>query len=367
MNTKIIHTVLSTPTARELEISHLLVQWYEGNRRDLPWRHTSDPYLIWISEVILQQTRIVQGIDYYQRFIGRFPNAATLAVAPQEEVLKLWQGLGYYSRARHLHAAAHLIMERHGGTFPRSYAEVRSLPGIGDYTAAAIASIAWGEPRAAVDGNVFRVLSRLYAEATPIDTAAGRQLFTRLADGLLDPAHAGLHNQAMMELGALVCTPRQPDCAVCPLRAHCLANLKGDPEAYPTKKNRTKVRDRYFHYLFIICGECTWLHRRGAGDIWEGLYEFPLIETTEAEDFTTLQRSAAFRLLTDGAGKIEVDPQPRRLRHPLTHQLLHIACYTLRIEREPAGLTPYMKIPCAALAGYPVPAPVATLLEELSG
>mgnify|MGYP000757618191 FL=1 len=192
----------------ELEISRILVEWYETYKRELPWRETRDPYIIWISEIILQQTRVVQGLEYFLRFTERFPDVASLAVAEEDEVLKYWQGLGYYSRARNLHAAAKSIMERFNGVFPENYKEVLSLKGIGEYTAAAIVSFAWNQPCPVVDGNVYRVLSRLFAVDTPIDTTKGKKQFAELAGMILDPKNAGTHNQAIMELGALQCVPQ---------------------------------------------------------------------------------------------------------------------------------------------------------------
>ena len=236
----------------DLETSRLLRGWYRIHKRELPWRESSDPYVIWISEIILQQTRVAQGMDYFLRFTGRFPDVASLASAEEDEVLKYWQGLGYYSRARNLHAAAKDIMERFGGVFPERYEDVISLKGVGEYTAAAIVSFVWGRPYPVVDGNVFRVLSRLFAVDIPIDTAKGKKAFAELAGLVMDPRHAGQHNQAMMELGALQCVPQNPDCEACPLKGRCAAYGAGEVQAYPVKRAKARTRDRYFHYLYII-------------------------------------------------------------------------------------------------------------------
>ena len=236
----------------ELETSRLLRDWYRIHKRELPWRESSDPYIIWISEIILQQTRVVQGMDYFLRFTERFPDVASLASAEEDEVLKYWQGLGYYSRARNLHAAAKDIMKRFDGIFPGRYEDVISLKGIGEYTAAAIVSFVWNQPYPVVDGNVFRVLSRLFAVDTPIDTPRGKKAFTELAGLVMDPRYAGQHNQAIMELGALQCVPQNPDCEACPLKERCAAYGTGDVQTYPVKQKKTKTRDRYFHYLYII-------------------------------------------------------------------------------------------------------------------
>ncbi|ETK09432.1 hypothetical protein T231_09640, partial [Tannerella sp. oral taxon BU063 isolate Cell 6/7/9] len=235
----------------DYNVSRTLRRWYDTHRRALPWRDTRDPYRIWISEVILQQTRVAQGMDYYHRFLERFPDVRALADASEQDVLRLWQGLGYYSRARNLHAAARDVRDRFAGRFPTDYAAVRSLSGIGDYTAAAIVSFATGAPYAVVDGNVLRVIGRLFAIDTPTDTSAGRHLYNDLARSLLPPDQAGTHNQAIMEFGALQCVPRNPDCSVCPLVARCAAHAAGTPERFPVKQHRTKTVDRYFHYFYV--------------------------------------------------------------------------------------------------------------------
>jgi A/G-specific adenine glycosylase len=338
-----------------MEISHLLIDWYREHKRDLPWRQTDDPYLIWISEIILQQTRVSQGMDYFLSFTGRFPDIRSLAEAEEDEVLKYWQGLGYYSRARNLHATARCMMERFNGSFPTEYRDILSLQGIGEYTAAAIASFAWNQAYPAVDGNVFRVLSRLFAIDTPIDNTRGRKEFTALADSLLPPGKAGLHNQAIMEFGALHCLPQNPDCLRCPLQAKCRAYAAGMPQAYPVKQHKSKTRTRYFHYLHIIHQGHTWLHRRSGRDIWEGLYEFPLIETGTAVDFAGLQATESFRDLLAGAGDLHILPVLSEFRHVLSHQILYASFYRIETEKIPASLLSFTQIPCEALSDYAVP------------
>jgi len=258
-------------------VSIILQEWYAVNKRDLPWRHTKDPYLIWVSEIILQQTRVAQGLDYYNRFVGRFPNIRSLAEAEQVEVLKYWQGLGYYSRARNLHETAIDICRRWNGIFPERYDDILALKGIGEYTAAAIASLAWNLPYPVVDGNVYRVLGRLFTIETPIDTGKGKKEYRELATLLMPPEQAGLHNQAMMEFGALQCIPQTPDCETCPLSGSCFGYASGNPQQYPVKQNKTKIRNRYLHYFIILHGTDTFIRRRSEKDIWEGLYEFPLL------------------------------------------------------------------------------------------
>ena len=268
-------------------IAEILLDWYAREGRDLPWRRTRDPYRIWLSEVILQQTRVAQGMEYYLRFTERFPDVASLAAAPEDEVLKLWQGLGYYSRARNLRAAAREVVERFGGVFPRSLDDVRSLRGVGDYTAAAICSAAYDAPCAVVDGNVYRVLSRLFDLAEPIDATAGKRAFACLAQSQLDAAHPGRYNQAIMDFGAIQCTPASPRCEACPLSESCLALAAGTVADRPVKRGKTRVRDRWFNYLHVASGDRVLLHRREGRDIWQGLYEFPLIETDAPVDSRT--------------------------------------------------------------------------------
>lgn len=331
-------------------ISDILLDWYARHGRDLPWRRTRDPYRIWLSEVILQQTRVAQGMDYYLRFTERFPDVGSLAAAPEDEVLKLWQGLGYYSRARNLHAAARQVAERFGGVFPRSYDEVRSLRGVGDYTAAAVCSAAYDAPCAVLDGNVFRVLARLFDIDLPIDSTAGKRTFAELAQMQLDKRCPGRYNQAVMDFGALQCTPAQPGCADCPLAARCLALAAGTVAERPVKQAKTKVRDRWFNYLHVTCGGQTLLHRRGGGDIWQGLYEFPLIETDKAADFAELAATAAFRELL-GNGRWHLRRSVTMPGHQLSHQLLHAVFHRIECDAMPA----FPSVETAALGGYALP------------
>ena len=289
-------------------------------------------------------------MDYFLRFTERFPDVASLASAEEDEVLKYWQGLGYYSRARNLHAAAKDIMERFDGIFPGRYEDVISLKGIGEYTAAAIVSFVWNQPYPVVDGNVFRVLSRLFAVDTPIDTPRGKKAFTELAGLVMDSRYAGQHNQAIMELGALQCVPQNPDCEACPLKERCAAYGTGDVQTYPVKQKKTKTRDRYFHYLYIIYKGKTWLARRKGKDIWEGLYEFPLIETDKAADFAELAATAAFRELL-GNGRWHLRRSVTMPGHQLSHQLLHAVFHRIECDAMPA----FPSVETAALGGYALP------------
>lgn len=320
------------------QISVLLIEWYRSNGRDLPWRRTRDPYHIWLSEVILQQTRVAQGTDYYLRFVDRFPTVQALAAASQDEVLKLWQGLGYYSRARNLHEAAIDIEERFGGTFPTNYADVRSLKGVGDYTAAAICSLAYDAPYAVLDGNVFRVLSRLFEVDVPIDTSAGKRFFAELAQSQLDKESPATYNQAIMDFGALHCLPTQPRCEICPFVSQCLAYQNGKVTLLPIKQGKTAVRERWFNYLHLVCGEETLLTRRETKDIWQGLYEFPLIESDYALSLQELSQTAAYRELFGDMEEIRVTNVSVMPKHQLSHQTIHAVYYRI----ETACWTPVM-------------------------
>ncbi len=302
--------------------SRALVPWYLEHKRPLPWRRTTDPYSIWLSEVILQQTRVDQGTAYWLRFKERFPDVEQLAAASEDEVLRLWQGLGYYSRARNLRSAAQQVVKDHGGRFPSTHSGLLGLKGVGDYTAAAIASICFGQQDPVVDGNVFRVLSRVFGIATPIDSTEGRKEFRTLAGTLIDPVAPGDHNQAVMELGATICTPLRPHCAKCPLSNRCIALAQGRIDALPVKAGRVKVRERHFNYLHVEVGGGLYMQQRGPGDIWQGLWELPLIETDEPLGPRSFHKLAA--LLPPGrhGGQWTLAEQLGPVKHVLSHQHL---------------------------------------------
>jgi A/G-specific adenine glycosylase len=261
--------------------SDKLVKWYEENKRDLPWRTTRDPYKIWLSEIILQQTRVNQGLPYYQRFVAKYPNVLALASASQQQVLRLWQGLGYYSRARNLHECAQQVVADYGSSFPDNYQGLKSLKGVGDYTAAAIASFAYKECVAVVDGNVFRVLSRVFGVDAAIDTTDGKKKFTALANELIDSNKPDLHNQAVMEFGALQCTPKSPKCDDCILKSGCFAAQQQMQDSLPIKLKSTSVRDRYFYYFVIQKGKSYLMKKRTEKDIWQGLFDFFMLEESK--------------------------------------------------------------------------------------
>jgi A/G-specific adenine glycosylase len=313
--------------AKPHPITAKLSKWYEKNLRRLPWRDSSNPYHIWLSEVILQQTRIDQGTAYYIRFTELFPTVSDLANAPEDVVLHAWQGLGYYARARNLHAAAKAIVNNHQGEFPNEYAAIKELKGVGDYTAAAVSSIAFGLPHAAVDGNVNRVIARLFSIEDPVDSPNGKKHIAELAQELLDFKNPGNHNQAMMELGALICTPRKPNCSNCPVQVHCSGFTSKNQEHFPVKQGKTKVRNRYFTYLiFINKNQETLVRKREGKDIWQGLHEFPLIETKNSNEQNELHNSLEARYTFSHS---------ETYTHLLSHQRLHIVFLTSRVEELP--------------------------------
>lgn len=335
--------------------SAVLLQWYDKNKRDLPWRKTRDPYLIWLSEIILQQTRVAQGLEYYRRFVARFPSPLSLASAREEDVLKLWQGLGYYSRARNLYAAAKSM----NGIFPSTYEGVRALKGVGDYTAAAICSMAYQMPYAVVDGNVYRVLARVFGVETPIDSPAGKKEFARIARELLDEKRPGDYNQAVMDFGATVCTPQAPQCLLCPLAKRCRALASGRVEVLPVKGQKTKVSSRYFHYIYVVQGENTWLHKRGAGDVWQHLYEPFLLETPQPAP--ALENLPEYKKRF-GRRKPHLLVPP--VKHILSHRIIYADLYRIDLSPSLAVLPECIRVSRSSVKEYAVSRLVQKLLEK---
>lgn len=303
--------------------SNKLSTWYLQNKRVLPWRETKDPYAIWLSEIILQQTRVAQGLPYYETFLTEFPTVFDLARAPEDQVMRLWQGLGYYSRARNLHATAQKIAFEMGGIFPKNAKELQLLKGIGDYTAAAIASFAYKEVIPVVDGNVFRVLARVYGIELDISAPRTKKEFQRLAAELIPEKTPDIFNQAIMEFGALQCTPKSPNCSICPLQLNCVAFQTNQIEKLPVKLAKTKVRNRYFDFLiFIDPLHQTWVEQRTEKDIWQQLYAFPLIESKSSKLFSITQKLEENYQDLAVASIENCSPTP--IIHKLSHQKLHI-------------------------------------------
>lgn len=337
-------------------ISSHLLQWYRINARNLPWRNTKNPYQIWLSEIILQQTRVNQGINYYHTFIEHYPTVWDLAKADEQSILKDWQGLGYYSRARNLHATANIICDKYNGIFPNDYKEIINLKGIGEYTAAAIASFAFNQPFAVLDGNVYRFLSRLYNIETQIDTSEGKKLFKKIASDILNPEHPGLHNQAMMEMGALICTP-QPHCQKCPVREYCLSYKYATISERPVKTKKTSVTNRYFTYFFFYDEDGLLIKKRTDDDIWKNLYDFPIIETSAPI-------SAEEAIFTFKHPLPEIK-ECYLTKHLLSHQRLHIQF--LYFSKIPSNLpldNHWITIREKEISNYPFPKVIEKYLNR---
>ncbi len=326
-----------------MNFTDTLLSWFASHGRSLPWREAGTPYAIWLSEIILQQTRVAQGEAYWRRFLAQWPTVEQLAAASEDEVLRAWQGLGYYSRARNLHTAAQQIAAL--GHFPDTYASIRALKGVGDYTAAAIASFAFGLPHAAVDGNAYRVLARYFGIDTPIDDAKGKRTFAVLAQSLLPEGRAADFNQAMMDFGATQCVPRSPRCEVCPMAETCDALRTGRVSVLPARRKRVGVQERQLTYLYLRCGGRTAIHQRGAGDIWQGLWEPLLIQPTEVRPVYELR--------------------VHHVKHVLTHRVLYADLYLYQPATPPVLPEGYRWVDEADLGQYALPRLVEKLIALL--
>ena len=346
------------------QFSSRLLKWYDKNKRDMPWRNTKDPYAIWLSEIILQQTRVAQGMDYYLRFITSYPDIYSFASATEDEIMKLWQGLGYYSRARFMMETAKDIISRHNGKFPSSYEGLIKLKGIGSYTAAAIASISFNEAISAVDGNVLRVFSRYAGIPESIEKEQVKNSVRNSLNQLIDPKKPAQFNQAMIELGAILCTPRSPDCKNCPLSSGCYAALNNLQEEFPVKKAKMKPKSRYFHYLIIESGGKYPIHKRTGQDIWKALYEFPLVETAEQVSPEILLGMKEVKRITAGR-KVKILNITGPLKHLLSHLTIYAFFYRLEVKGEyrlPAE--EFMNVSRESLADYAFPRLIDRYLQE---
>ncbi|RPD40229.1 A/G-specific adenine glycosylase [Chitinophaga barathri] len=330
------------------------------NDRTMPWKNEKNPYFIWLSEIILQQTRVEQGRPYYERFIAAYPTVNDLAKAPEEEVFRLWQGLGYYARCKNMLAAARSIA--HSGKFPDTYEGIAALKGVGAYTAAAIASFAYNLPHAVLDGNVYRVLARYFGIDTPIDTTAGKKRFTFLANDLLPKNQAGIYNQAIMDFGAVVCKPQQPLCKTCTLSPHCEAFQKGLTDLVPVKSKKLIIKKRYFHFLLLEQDGKIWIRKRTAKDIWQNLHEFPLVETPAPADLETLRQTPGFQRLLPI--KTKTTAPGIELKQQLTHQTIHASF--IRFSLSPDFTLPedYMLVPANQLDKYAFPKIITDYLKR---
>ncbi|MDB4533295.1 A/G-specific adenine glycosylase [Vicingaceae bacterium] len=339
--------------------SEKLIVWYNENKRDLPWRKTTDPYQIWLSEIILQQTRVDQGLDYYNKFIKKHPNVHSLAKSSEKDILNLWQGLGYYSRARNLHFTAKYISNELNGNFPTEHKDILNLKGVGEYTAAAIASFSYKEPYPVIDGNVYRVLSRIFGIENPIDSSAGKKIFKKLAAELIDIKNPDTYNQAIMEFGALQCTPKNPNCESCPYLLECFAQKNNIIGELPKKEKKIKQRNRYFNYLVIVDNENIYLNERKGKGIWQGLFDFPLLETKEQlNSFPKMDKEFNNLDLT-------LKNQSPEFKHILSHQKIY-ATFWLVSTNNPINIdSKYVKIPLKEINNYPVPKLIDNYLKTL--
>lgn len=355
-----------TESDKQKLFTHYLLQWFATNHRPMPWKGEKDPYLIWLSEIILQQTRVEQGLPYFEKFKKNYPTVRDLARAPEDEVMKTWEGLGYYSRARNLHAAAKNIAQHLNGIFPKKYSEIRALKGVGPYTAAAIASFAYNLPYAVVDGNVYRVLSRFFGIEEPIDTTAGKKLFAELAQTLLDEEQAGNYNQAIMDFGATHCTPANPACGKCLMQADCTAFQKKMVDKLPIKSKKIQRRQRFFNYLLLNQAGNIYLTKRTEKDIWQNLYEFPMIETEallEEGEFLKKQKQWKEWVGVTTAKIVRVsDP----LKQDLTHQRIIARFWEVNIYGEiaEAGEWDWIEVSRKNIREFAFPKVIDTYLRQ---
>jgi len=335
--------------------------WHETIDRPMPWKNTRDPYAIWLSEIILQQTRVAQGTKYYENILAKFPKVEMLANAEEDEVLSAWKGLGYYSRARNLHAAAKTIVNEYNGVFPKSYADILSLKGIGPYTASAIASFAYDLPHAVVDGNVYRVLSRYFGIEEPIDSSSGKDKLHILAQECLEKEHPGAYNQAIMDFGALQCKPQSPDCHICPMQDSCYAFEMEMVDILPVKEKKIKIKSRHFNYFLVSDGDQTLLRKRPRGDVWQGLYEPPLIETVSTISKKELAHKASLFFGKDLTSSNLNKGASRKQK--LTHQNISATFYNLDISIKLDG---YQWFPISELNKIAMPRIVDKYFEEIN-
>lgn len=344
-----------------LFFSKKLIAWYIQNKRVLPWRNTQNPYHIWLSEIMLQQTRVLQGLPYFLKFVDAYPKIEDLANAPEDEVLKLWQGLGYYSRARNLHATAKIISKEMSGVFPNNYKDLLKLKGVGDYTASAIASISFNQPEAVVDGNVYRVLSRYFGISTPINSTAGQKEFKQLAQQLIDKEQPGTFNQAIMEFGARYCVPQNPNCESCIFNDSCVAFQQKKVAVLPVKIKAKPVKKRFFNYLVVLSeNERTMLQQRTGKGIWQKLYEFPLIETSEDINLSTLKKLPQFQTFSE---KLNIENislfNEKPVIHKLSHQHLNTRFWILETLEDKENT-----VPISEVKNYAVPVLIADFVSE---
>ena len=345
-----------------MEFGDIIINWYKKNKRDLPWRNCNDPYKIWLSEIILQQTRVDQGMPYYKKFVETFPTVFDLANSSEDKVLKLWQGLGYYTRARNLHATAKRIVKDYNGIFPDSYEELIKLKGIGSYTGAAIASFAFKIPVPVVDGNVYRLLSRYFGIETPIDSNQAKKEFFLLASELINKKHPELFNQGIMEFGSLQCKPSNPDCLNCPLNLNCIAFARKNVANFPVKSKSIKTRNRYFHYLYIRHKNHFVLTKRIEKDIWKNLYELPLIETNKKINAKKMMDEKQWEKIF-GNHQINILSVSRSFIHQLSHQSIQVVFYEIELKKRKSFKNNFFWVDEQDYHQYAIPKPIERYLH----
>ncbi|MBA3648878.1 MAG: A/G-specific adenine glycosylase [Chitinophagales bacterium] len=347
---------------KQIDFPKKLLRWHSENNRQMPWKETTDPYKIWLSEIILQQTRVEQGLPYYLEIVKKFPNVKDLALAPEDEVMKVWQGLGYYTRARNMHAAAKQIMQEYDGIFPETYKTILSLKGVGPYSAAAISSFSFNLAYAVLDGNVFRVLSRIFGIALPVDSSEGKKVFAETAHELLDKKNPAAYNQAIMNFGALICRPLNPDCLNCVFKRDCYAFNNGTIPLFPFKQKKVKVKNRWFNYVVISNGEEVFIERRNQNDIWQGLYQFPLIETNTYKNITQFKKILKSQSFLGGKD-FTLRTVSDIVKHKLTHQ--RISVQFLKAETDfVKGNSWWLSVKKNDLQRYAFPKVIANYIEN---
>lgn len=341
-----------------MNLAESLLEWYKAEGRSLPWREDISAYKVWLSEIIMQQTKVEQGLPYFNKFYSELPTIADFASSDQANILRLWQGLGYYSRARNMHHAAQQIMEIYDGVFPETFEELKKLKGVGDYTAAAITSIVFGHPKAVVDGNVYRVLSRLYNVEIPIDSTRGKKYFQELADELIDRTNPGDYNQAIMDFGAMVCTPKNPNCVNCLFNEGCEGVLKGRVDLLPVKSKKVKVTDRYFDFFEVIFEKQVLIHQRLDNDIWKGLFQLPSVESN-AEKL-----KGAGNLEKLGITEVRYVEHTAEKKHILSHQRLYASFYKVVLNEKPELDKRFIWVDRSSLGDYAMPKLITNYLSD---
>lgn len=347
-----------------MDFTDILLSWYLKNKRDLPWRNTRNPYKIWLSEVILQQTRVQQGLPYYNSFIKKYSSIKKMALASEDDVLKLWQGLGYYSRGRNLHFTAKQITSLYKGVFPKTFLELKKLKGVGDYTAAAIASFCFNEVQPVVDGNVYRVLARIFGIETPIDTSQGKKEFRELATALISQQHPGEFNQAIMEFGAIQCVPKNPSCETCPFAQYCIARNKKLIAQLPIKSKKIKIKNRYFYYLVIKNNETVYLKKRIEKDIWRNLFDFPLIETKKKITEAKLVQTKEWKSIFNNS-KFTISDFSQEVKCVLSHQKIYARFATIETNKKLKASKNWTLTKTKNLKKMAVPVLIAKYIKEM--